>query len=347
MMHHHHVVQQRLNYVLCFLGCLFIVIIQATLIRPVWADAKLCQGSFVNPVTDVCWSCLFPITIGSMSIVSSHIADTENPSFPVCACGTPVPRVGISTGLWEPIALVDVTRHPFCMVNLGGIEFKMGAKYRRGTVETRESGRNHAFYHVHWYKYPLLYWLQLIMDGLCLEKGDFDIGYLTELDFTWNDDEWNFIVNPEAFLFGNLIAQGACAADALAASISKPVDSLFWCAGAHGSFYPLNGFVQEHLGGVQASTLLAERMDYKLHREGLIWDSVGQNSPALCHTYPTPIIPKSRYRYQMVNPVATTGRGGCHPFGATTTAWGAGHEIPFKGEDFGYLIWKKLNCCSF
>jgi conjugal transfer pilus assembly protein TraU len=45
--------------------------------------------------------------------------------------------------------------------------------------------------------------------------------------------------------------------------------------------YPLNGVVQEYVGGVQASTLLTERMTYKMHREGLLWSSVGQNSPAL------------------------------------------------------------------
>ena len=42
--------------------------------------------------------------------------------------------------------------------------------------------------------------------------GDFDIAYLTELDPTWRDDELGFILN-QAILFGNLIAQAACAAD--------------------------------------------------------------------------------------------------------------------------------------
>ena len=25
-----------------------------------------CTGSFVNPITDICWSCLFPISIGRL-----------------------------------------------------------------------------------------------------------------------------------------------------------------------------------------------------------------------------------------------------------------------------------------
>ena len=28
------------------------------------ADAAPCEGRFVNPITDVCWSCLFPLTLG-------------------------------------------------------------------------------------------------------------------------------------------------------------------------------------------------------------------------------------------------------------------------------------------
>jgi conjugal transfer pilus assembly protein TraU len=44
-----------------------------------------------------------------------------------------------------------------------------------------------------------------------------------------------FLQNPEAFLFGNLIAQAACAADSLATLTGLPLDSLFWCAGAQGA----------------------------------------------------------------------------------------------------------------
>lgn len=306
-----------------------------------------CQGHFVNPITDVCWSCLFPITIGSMTAVSGNLKDTRNPSSPLCACGSPIVHPGISTGFWEPVALTDVTRTPFCMVNLGGLKLPMGSSFAMGATETASSDHNGSFYYVHWYKYPLLYWLNILTDEVCLETGDLDIAYLTELDPTWNDDEWGFLQNPEAFLFGNVIAQAACSADALASSISLPLDTLFWCAGAQGGMYPLNGHVQEHVGGVQESTLLTERMAYKMHRDLLITDSVSENSPALCFNPRYPIIPKTRYRYQMTNPVATTGSTGCHPFGATTTTWEAGHEIPFKGEDFGYLVFRKRNCCAF
>lgn len=314
------------------------------------ANANLCHGKFANPLTDVCWNCLFPITIGDAKVLSGSQPDTSNPSSPICTCPlAPIGvRIGISTGYWEPMALVDVTRHPYCMVNLGGLQLTQGAFGADGEVESNGTGENGSFYYVHWYKFPLLYWLNLLTDGLCVEKGDFDIAYMTELDPTWHDDELTFLLNPEALLFGNLVSQAACAADSLATMVNLPIDSLFWCAGSQGSMYPLNGAVDGHFGGVQASTLLTERMTYKMHREGLLWDSVGENSPALCYEYPAPIIPKSRYRYQMINPIPTAsgGEDGCHQFGHTTTLWESLHEYPVMGEDFGYLVWRKRNCCA-
>lgn len=314
------------------------------------AKAGVCHGKFANPITDVCWSCLFPITIGSLPVVTGNQPDTSNPSIPVCKCPMiPVGvRVGIATGYWEPVALVDVTRHPYCMVNLGGLQLASGMIGASGEIDSSDPSQGGSFYYVHWYKFPLMYWLNLLTDGLCVEKSDFDIAYLTELDPTWHDDELTFLLNPEAILFSNLIAQAACSADSLATLVGSPMDSLFWCAGSQGSMYPLNGVVQEHVGGVQASTLLAERMTYKMHREGLLWDSIGKDGIALCSQFPSTIMPKSRYRYQMVNPIPTAsgGEDGCHAFGHTTSLWGSFHEYPYAGEDFGYLIWRKRNCCA-
>ena len=88
-------------------------------------------------------------------------------------------------------------------------------------------------------------------------------------------------------------------------------------------------------------------MAYKLHRIPLIRDSIGQDAK-LCEDYQMSIIPKHRYRYQMTYPVASTGkRDGCKPFGASTALWEAGHEYPVKGEDYGYLVWRKRNCCAW
>lgn len=309
--------------------------------------ASNCHGRFFNPITDVCWTCLFPLTLGAAELVPGNLPDPKNPKSPVCICPASIlVRPGITMGFWEPIALVDVTRHPFCMVNLGGFEMNFGLHYGTGTVDASKSQHNHSFYYVHWYTLPLMKMLNLITDALCVEKGDFDIPFISEIDATWKNDELAFILNPEVALFSNPIAQSACAADSVAASTDLPIDKLFWCAGAHGTMYPLDGSVQAHVGGVQASTLLVERMTFKLHRLLLLSDST-PSLPGICMTKTRPILPKSRYRYQMVNPLpAVSFPNGCQPFGRTTALWGAWREFPVKGEDFGYLIWRKRNCCA-
>jgi conjugal transfer pilus assembly protein TraU len=308
-----------------------------------------CQGKFVNPITDICWSCVFPITFGGMKIVPGS-DDTNNPHRLICSCyrpPSPIPIPGVPVSFWEPVRLVDVTRIPYCLVNLGGFEM-VGHKDSpkgAGSVATGGGGSarslKHSFYQVHWYFYPVIYWLELLTDFLCLEKGSLDIAYLTELDPFWDDDETSFIINPEAVLFANPIAQAACAADCLAASSGFPLDPLFWCGGCQGSLYPFTGSNSAHVGGVQASLLATERMIAKLHRENLLWGYIGEQG--LCDRYPMPIIRKSQYKTQMVYPIPTT--NGCQPLGRSEILWGAGKEFPYKGEDFGYLIWRKRNCC--
>ena len=105
--------------------------------------------------------------------------------------------------------------------------------------------------------------------------------------------------------------------------------------------YPFTGFVSNQASPQAASVLLSERMDYKLHRQGMILNSVGADT-AVCYEYPSPIMPKDRYRYQMVNMYPDAGR--CHPFGRTVMAWEAGHATPASRQNFGYLIWRKRNC---
>jgi conjugal transfer pilus assembly protein TraU len=74
---------------------------------PAQADAGpgRCTGKFVNPITDICWSCLFPISIGGLEVWPSSRPDPDNPDLPVCLCDL---RVGIAMGFWEPVRLADV-----------------------------------------------------------------------------------------------------------------------------------------------------------------------------------------------------------------------------------------------
>jgi conjugal transfer pilus assembly protein TraU len=307
-----------------------------------------CHGKFVNPITDICWECVLPITLGGMNITGGK-PDTKNPKKLVCFCEkppSPVKVPGIPVSFWEPARLVDVTRTPYCMVNLGGMQLAGGDSLNgRGSVATGGGGSQrslkHSFYQVHWYIYPVIYWLELLTDLICLEKTSFDLAYISEMDPFWDDDETSFIINPEVVLFANPIAQAACAADCVAATTGFPLDPLFWCAGCQGSLYPFTGSVSAHVGGVQASLLVTGRMISKLHREFLLWGYMGK--AGLCGKYPMPIIRKSQYKTQMVYPIPDT--HDCHPIGRSEIIWGSNKEYPYKGEDFGYLIWRKRNCC--
>lgn len=302
-----------------------------------------CVGRFINPVTDVCWKCLFPLKIAGITVVRGG-PDPKSPSKIICKCKKPVPRIGIPIAFWEPARLVDVTRTPYCLVNMGGIQMiRTGTKGRGDIEEDTDTITKKSFYQVHWYVYPLLHWLEVLMDFVCLEKSSIDLAYVSELDPLWNDDEKNTILNPEAALFGNVMAQAACAADCAAASTHLPLDALFWCGGCQGSLYPFSGTVGDHTGGVQASLLIVQRIIARLHRAGVLWGYMGKQG--LCGKYIMPFIRKSQYRTQMTYPRPQTDK--CMPLGCTEITWGAGREFPYKGSDFGYLVWRKRDCCLF
>lgn len=329
-----------------FLALTLLVFVSAAVAQSVPDDADSCTGSFVNPITDVCWSCLFPLTIGSINLTGSDRPDTDNPSMPICLCPAPPPlmvRAGLAVGFWEPVRLIDVSRTPGCFVNLGGVKIDLGL-VGGGKTSRARGGTDFAAWHVHYYVYPLVYWLELLVDWLCLEQSTFDIAYISEVDPLWQDDELTFLLNPESALFNSVIAQSACVVDCAASSLGLPVDALFWCSGCQGSFYPLNGRVAAHVGDIQSSLLAAQRMTYKLHRQLLAWGTAG--SEALCAKYPAPVMRKSNYRYQLVNPVPNTkGRNACPPSGRSTALYEAGKSVPVIGESYGYLLWRKRNCC--
>jgi conjugal transfer pilus assembly protein TraU len=236
--------------------------------------------------------------------------------------------------------MVDVTDTPYCLVNLGGMQLPLGKKTKRGGKQLVGQGQVQAFYHAHWYRYPLMAWLNLIASSSCHETTGFDIAFLTELDPTWSDSMMSFVIHPEAIIFANPQAQAACAADSMSATLlNKPLDKLFWCAGSQGSHYPLSGHINAPLSPIQASLLLAERVNFKMHRLSLVTDS-SADSP--CFEKPQLILPKSRYRYQLVNQVADGNH--CWPSGHSSLEWESFKIKPQTYSQYGYLVWRKKNC---
>jgi conjugal transfer pilus assembly protein TraU len=343
---------RKLLLALTGLISLALMLLVSTLV-PLNANATTCTGKFVNPISDICWSCIFPISLGPVKLNSSSKRDTKNPSSPVCGCvKNNIPIPGITLGFWEPVKLIEATRKPLCLVSMGGLS--IGNMRRQGDFSKKyEEDDNHtsSFYHVHYYIYPVIYWLNLITDFGCLEEADMDVAYLSEYDPSHTDDKMANFFSPEVFLMSNPLMNAACGADCVSANISFPQNNLFWCAGCLGNIYPFSGNISTHVGGVQASSLMAIRTLAKLHREGIAkataTSSAGFNGP-LCRKSYALKIPKDQYKLQMTYPVAnSSGEFSCNPLGMSDLFYGANREFPYKGEDFGYLIWRKRNCCLF
>jgi conjugal transfer pilus assembly protein TraU len=212
------------------------------------AAGPTCHGQFMNPITDICWSCMFPLTLGSATLVSDGQPDISNPSSPVCFCSNP-PRIGVAIGFGSQCAWSTSRAHPSAWsasaASIAGIEAPRGAAGGPRQPDPQQLLPRALVCQPD----PLLAGsaARLPVPG----KGPLDLAYLTEVDPLWADDELAAILNPEAVLFANVVAT-ACAADCVAASAGMPLASLFWCAGCQGSIYPMTGHVSAHVGDVQA-----------------------------------------------------------------------------------------------
>lgn len=317
-----------------------------------YANSPTCRGKMVNPITDICWSCIFPISIGSVPVGygATQAPDTSNPALPIGYCPAPPPvfeRIGVNVGYWEPVKLVDVVRQPFCMQNLG-ISIKNSPTELGGETSSYGNiGHKSSFYDVHWYEYPLFSLLQLIVSLSCgYTPLGLDIAYMTEFDPLWQDEQSAAIFSPEAALFSNPISALACAPEAAIQlfGTALPIDALFWCLGGQGLAYPFTGQVDAEHSSIQAATLLMERFNYKLHRTGIVNETVGSN-PANCMEFPSPMLPKSRWRYQMTSPIALPST--CYPYGTTTVLWESAIEQPTSIKNFGFVNFRKRNCVVF
>ncbi len=313
----------------------------------------ICGGKGMNPMSDVCWECIFPIKIAGMSIgagMTEGLPDSPDAaSYPICICPFPPPvyyRTGISISFWEPARLAETVKDPFCFPSIGQSVSgsPVSTAELRGTTD--ESGGNqdsiNTFAQVHYMIFPVWSIMGLLTDLVCVQHGGgFDVAYMTEHDALWNDDELAFSIAPEALLFANPVAQFSCMADSVSANIGLPLSELFWCIGTHGSVYPLSGAINQS-NYIQSQAAIASRMIYKLAREGLLWDT----GVYYCSAVLTPIWVKTHYRLQLAKPV----RGfGCMPIGRTGLLWASAKNPPFipGGDNFLFVIFRKKVCCAF
>ena len=202
----------------------------------------ICPAGFINPITDIAWTCTFPIRFAGIVITPKGKDPGTWVRDPICVCTDPFPRIGLTLGLWEPARMIEVVKDPFCFPSLG-FQLSMGNNVFEGGSSEKKDRKNKQgtyFAQAHYFIFPIWTMLELLIDFICLEHSGFDLAYMTELDPLWNDDMLTLFINPEAILFGNPAAQFICIADSAAAAVNFSIDSLFWCMGSWGSTYPMS-----------------------------------------------------------------------------------------------------------
>lgn len=317
---------------------------------------SLCHGKFLNPFTDICWGCSLPLKFGPIKMNASgdgtKARDPKNPDIWACFC----PKAGHSSfpgvplGYWQPTRVVEVTRTKGCMVNLG-FEFGKDDPTSQTAVGAEEAG-----YNVHYYSHPATGIVNSLVSTTCQDIGSTDFMYLSEFDPTWNNETLAALVFPETMMFQILPSevvvgmQATCTLDCQTSTFGVPSDKFWWCGGCQGNMYPLTGYNSAHTNGVRTSMLLVQRVLTKMHRFGLAKrTSTSSNSRygEICASSYMPFLKKSQYKLQMTYPGFFSEKNECMPLGMSEILEGAGKEFPISGEDFGYILWQKVNCCSF
>lgn len=313
---------------------LFIVLL---LILPLKANAVCPTGNMLNFITQVNWGCMFPITIGGLTLFGNGDDNEAGQGSPICSCfGEGSWKFGLRMGFWEPARIVDTVKDAYCMIPLG-MKLPLAGNYLQSASHTTTKHK-YTTAQTHYYIYPVLALLDIYAGVPCLnyaEGGDVDIALITEILPFWQNDMMAQIVNPEAVLFANPAAQIACLADAVAATAGRPLDPLFWCMGSWGTTFPLAGAASSG-DMVEGHALIAMRTLQLMARSGALKE---YNQSGCSQSY-TPIITKSRYKMHMIVPTRST----CFKPGASALYWGNG--LAFT-DNHSWMVFRKVDCCGF
>ena len=316
-----------------------------------FAQGPACTGSFPNLITDVCWDCVFPVSMGGGLInmgVTSDDYDTGVGHAPICICTNNL-SIGTPVGFWEPRYMVDTTNVPGCLPLLGGITItppynadEIGA-YAPTNAHIRGTNRA-AFMHVNEYLNPIMSAMGLVTASPCLDNRSFDVPYMSWADPSWGDDSLSLMLTPYAYAFAGLPEFASEAPDAIAAAVSFPIPELFWVAGGWGPMYPLDGHVAQATTPEQVSHLLLARLFAKLHAAGVEQTTAGEDSLKSCGAMGVPelIMDKRQYKTSRTFPFPDNL---CTPIGRPLQFQEIGSSRP-QDKDYGYFIFQRKDCCA-
>ena len=307
-------------------------------------DEAACHGEFFNPISDVDWNNMYPITI-----MGARIGKGTNPPLmyvsPVCVCPGPfgIPSYGIGITFWEPLFIAEIERTPGCMASLGGeMVLDDYSTLQSEQVNEGDDGGPVSRMQMHWYEYPIMAMLDMMKSYGCFSTSGFNLMYMTEIDSTWQDDEWAAVFAPEATLFTSTLAQFSCSIDAVASAAGLTLDAMFWCAGSWGGVYPLSGNAGHTNSNFTSNNLVLSKFIARQSRIGLQWQTIGPT--ATCFSHANPIWLKSQYRVNQVGPLKRKGNPvvigdpGLMQFPTIS-------NTPTR-EHTTNLIWQGQQCCA-
>ena len=341
------------------------------------AAGPICPNMFPSFIDDICWSCMFPFKLFGAKLIGQSGEDftTDADSTPLCTCPEKL-TVGVPTSFWEMSYMVDVHTAPGCLPTLGGMQLPLPwADSQYGVINKTDPIRKASFRNSAYYVSPLMYLLEVVLDDACSDRSPFDVGWTSEFDPSWSDDQLALIKMPIAYAFSNIAGVMAAGIDSAAAMVGFPKNELFWQAGSWGPMYPITGNVKDYKSMDNTGHLLATRMLAEAHgmREmaGLFSKGGGRSyacepgepncgkdttRAAMCAGSPSNMPPelimkKKQYKLQRMFPTPSTGKtnlgGCCIPIGRSTALREAGTQLPVEGyKDFGYAIFRKRDCCS-
>jgi len=303
------------------------------------AQAACTDRSFINPVNDIAWDCIFPISIMGIPLDFGEHPPDKPDSRILCQCpgqGALGIGLGFMVGFWEPARIIETVADAGCFPALGMSIDVGGAD---GTfTHSQQIKQRRGFSHYHYYIFPVWAILELFMDIPCISgETKFDLAMVSELRPDWNNDLFALQLFPETALMANPATVLACAADALAATGQRTIDALYWCQGAWGTTYPATGSTA-HPDNVIRNAATAGKAMYLQARTGLLPD----RAVNFCHATPLPIWVKSHWRIQQTDPVVDRR---CRRIGHPGILWTSGKNPVGKQDNFAWMLFRKVSCC--
>lgn len=314
-------------------------------------SGQTCTGSFPNLITDVCYDCMFPMSLAGGILnfgPSSEDYNTGASPSPVCLCINSL-AVGTPISFWEPRYMVDTTNIPGCLPMLGGVDLSppYNAAEFGGTSNTNAHIRGtnkSASMHANEYINPVMSALGVVSASPCLDNRSFDIPFISWADPTWNDDALSLMLTPYAYPFAGIASIAAEMPDAIAATAGFPLPELFWVAGAWGPMYPLNGNVGSATTPEQVAHLMVARVFAKLHAAGTQFTSAGNDALQSCGAMGVPelVMDKRQYKTNRTFPFPDNE---CTPIGRPLAFQEIGAARP-QDKDYGYFVFQRKDCCA-